>query len=94
MIPDYKISPEKIESPVQNEEQKNSDRGSDCAYFEGDNIKSDEDEFGDFQKQELDSNGDLILHDEEFGIPINDDDDMVEDSYLQSQFDFMYGQGG
>lgn len=71
--------------------------GSDCAYFEADDNKrsnSDDDEFRDFQKQEVDSNGDLIIHDDDFGIPTCDEDDMVEDSYLQSQFDFMYQEKG
>jgi hypothetical protein len=41
----------------------------------------------------VDNNGNLIIPDDDFGIPVNEDeDDIVEDSYLQSQFDFMYSE--
>lgn len=45
-------------------------------------------------KQEVNENGDLIFQEEvAFDLPVNDDEeDQVEDSYLQSQFDFMYSE--
>lgn len=70
---------------------KNSDMGSDGGYFSGphDGNKSDE-EYKDFVKQEFDDNDQLISEDD-FGIPV-DEDNEVDDSYLQSQFDYMYSQ--
>ena len=78
--------------------------GSDCAYFSGpedvpdSDIKQKErknnddsdDEFKDFQKQTFDNGDVLINNDDDFGIPVDDDEDLIEDSYLQSQLDYMY----
>ena len=52
-----------------------------------------DDDFRDFKKQEFNSDGDFLDGDDDSGIPVNEDaEDMVEDSYLQSQFDFMYSE--
>jgi hypothetical protein len=104
VVPEYKVSNK--EDPPKKVQAKNSDMGSDGGYFSGPGPESDEnsveivedgdnkeavqnsdDEYADFEYQQIDEN-DFIEDD----FDVNEELEPIEDSYLTSQFDYMYSE--